>query len=310
MKRRTALATLSACAALPLRAAAQPAPINVTIRPLDAGAQVLYGNDLGLFTKAGLNLNLQITGSGSTLVDGIVGGAVDISTTSIISIEVAYKKGLPLTMVAPGAISDDRFPQTVDLVVDKSSPIHSAKDLPGKTIGVQPLGGVGQYAIAAWIDQHGGDSSKVKFVELTFPEVAPALGRGRVDAAFIAEPFATQAREMTRVLGTPMSAISKRWLGSAYFSTTAWASAHPDVVRRFAAVIAEAGDWANKNQSKSAEILSKYSKVDVATVLAMPRSRYIASIRAEDVQPSIDFLAKFKLIDGAYPAREIIFQAR
>jgi NitT/TauT family transport system substrate-binding protein len=308
MKRRTVLLALSAAAALPGRARAQSLPtVNALVLPLDAGAQLLYANDLGMFAKAGLNVNIQITGNGNTLVDAIVSGAADVSTTSIVTIEVAHRKGVPLTMIAPGAISDESYPQTVVVLVAKNSPIRTAKDLDGKTIGVQPIGGVGQYAIEAWMEKNGGDPAKSKYVEITFPQVAPALEAGRLDAAFMAEPFATQARATTRVLCQPMSAIAKRWLSSAYFTTTTWAGAHADVARKFAGVIAEAGDWGNKNQAKSAEILSKYSKVDLQTVLAMPRSRYPAAVTPAEVQPSIDFLAKYKLIDAGYPAREIIF---
>jgi len=47
-----------------------------------------------------------------------------------------------------------------------------------------------------------------------------------------------------------------------WFATTAWADAHPDLVRRFAAAMRETALWANRNPAQSLPILVKYIKLD------------------------------------------------
>jgi NitT/TauT family transport system substrate-binding protein len=134
------------------------------------------------------------------------------------------------------------------------------------------------------------------------------MAEGRIDAAFLIEPYATSFRATTRKLGWPYEAIGRHFLGAGYFSTQAWAAANPDLVQRFAAAIAEAGDWANKNEKLSAPILEKYAHVDADTLAVMHRAFYATTLSAADVQPTIDFAAKFKFIDGSFPAQDLIYK--
>ena len=69
----------------------------------------------------------------------------------------------------------------------------------------------------------------------------------------------------------------------------------------------DASVWGNKNHDKSAPILAKYAKVDTAVVLGLPRAIYAESFEAADIQP-IDFGAKYKLLDAAFPAKDMMYR--
>lgn len=213
-----------------------------------------------------------------------------------------------MTIVAPAAMNDAKRP-TNFLLVAKNSPIKTPKDLNGKTIGSSPLKSIGTYAVEAWMNAHGGDASTIKWADIPFPLCGEAVARGRIDAAFVIEPFATFARAQTTLLGRPYEAISPYFLGAAYFTTPAWASAHPDIVKKFAGALHEASVWANKSPAKSAPIVAKFSKVDEATVASMTRAVYAESLTPAIIQPSIDFGAKYKMLDSAFPAKDIIYHA-
>lgn len=94
-------------------------------------------------------------------------------------------------------------------------------------------------------------------------------------------------------------------------TTPAWASANTDLVQRFAAAIEEASGWANRirNHQKSAAILAKYAHVDADTLAQMSRAVYAETLAAADVQPTIDFGARFKILDASFPAAGMIFRA-
>ena len=310
MKRRSALAGLTAALLAP-RAAVRAqglTPLRLLGLPVDPCGALYYAKDLGLFEKAGLDVDISSPADYGIVVSALVSGSADIVYAQIMQGEQAFKKGLPLSMIAPAAINDQRHP-TNYLLVAKGSPIASARDLAGKTIGTSPLKSLGTYAVDAWVDLHGGDSSLHKWADVPFPLLGEALARGRIDAAFDIEPFATQALPTTRLLGRPYEAVSPYFLGAAYFTTTAWAAAHPDLVKRFVATLHEASIWGNRNHDKSAVIMAKYAKVDVATVLQTARAIYTDTLSAADVQPTIDFGAKYKLLDAAFPAKELIYHA-
>ena len=55
----------------------------------------------------------------------------------------------------------------------------TAKDLTGKTIAVQALRDFSELALHAWVDQHGGDWSTLKIVEVPQAAILGALSDGR-----------------------------------------------------------------------------------------------------------------------------------
>jgi len=309
LNRRASLLGLAAALAAPRAVRSQSlTQLRLLGLPVDPCGALYYAKDLGMFEKAGLDVDISTPADYGIVVSALEAGAADIVYTQIMQGEQAFKKGLPLTMIAPAAINDARHP-TNYLLVAKDSPIQSARDLAGKTLGTSPLKSLGTYAVDAWVDAHGGDSKQYKWADVPFPLLGEALARGRIDAAFDIEPFATQAKSTTRLLGRPYEAVSPYFLGAAYFTTPAWAAAHPDLVQRFVSAIRAASLWGNANHDKSAPIMAKYAKVDTATVLQLSRATYAESLRAADVQPTIDFGAKYQLLDAAFPAKDLIYHA-
>jgi NitT/TauT family transport system substrate-binding protein len=311
MKRSTAVMTLAALAAAgaarPLRAQSL-AKIKAFSTASDPSGCIFYAHDNGTFEKHGLDVTIAVSNDSSVAVSSVVSGTVDIGYTNIVSIEQAFKKGIPIVMIAPAAINDYRFP-TSWVIVAKDSPIKTPLDLQGKTLGTSPLKSLGDFATDAWVEKHGGDSTKLNWVEMPYVQCGPALSQGRIDAAFLIEPYATNFRETTRKLGWPYEAIANRFLGAGYFCTQAWAKANPDLVKRFGDAIAETGNWANHNRDQTALVLEKYAKVDPATLAVITRATYAQRLAAVDVQPTIDFGARFKFLDTGFPAADLIYHA-
>jgi NitT/TauT family transport system substrate-binding protein len=310
MNRLTVLATLAgaaAAAARPLGAQGLP-QIRAVATALDQSGALYYAHDLGMFAKHGLNVVIMTPNDNALAVPSVVSNAVDIAYTNILAIERAYSKGLPVTLIAPAAVNDSRWPNNY-LLVPKNSPIKTPADLQGKTLGTSPLKNLGDTATNAWVQLHGGDPAKVKWVEIPYIACGEAMDAGRIDGAFIVEPYATRLRGSTRLLGRPYEAIGNRFLGAGYIASKQWATEHPDLVSRFVAALREASGWANANHAKSAVILEKYSKVDADTVAHMTRAVYAETLVPAEVQPTIDFAAKYKFLDEAFPATDLIWKA-
>jgi len=313
-KRCAMISRLCSCVALVALLFSGPAtaqtlaPIHVATIPIDSGSEAFYAKDTGIFEKNGLDATVQPITNGPAIIAGVVGGAIDVGFSNLVSLEAAYKKGVPIVLIAAAGLYLDSAPTTL-LMVDKDSTVKTGKDLDDKIIATNGLKNIGQYAPAAWVDQNGGDSSTVKFVEMPFPEMAGALAQHRIDAAIIAEPTLSDAKATTRVLGKPYSAIGKEYLIGAWFASAAWAKAHPDLVAKFAASMHDTAVWANANQPKSAEILAKYATIDPAVAAKMTRAKFAETLTPALVQPTIDITAKYKGIDAPFPAQTMIYQA-
>jgi NitT/TauT family transport system substrate-binding protein len=299
------LAGGAALGALPIPALAQAQPLHLATIALESASEVLYARDMGFLSKAGLDPDIQLMVNGTAIAAAIVSKSIDIGYVTLDALASIHQKGIPLVVVAP--CTEYLSPTTTGaLMVAADSAIHQAKDLNGKIIAVVALNGVTHLAIQAWMDQNGGDSKSVKYVELPQPSVTAALAAGRVDAAYAGEPFITMAKKTARVLIYGTDGIAKHYLSSAWIASPQWATDHPDVVNRFVSAIHETAVWATKNPAKAAELFAGYSKQDPAIVAATARVRFVENLTPALMQPIIDVSAKYNGFKS-FPAQEIIY---
>jgi NitT/TauT family transport system substrate-binding protein len=290
-------------------AATQTLPqLRIETIPFDAGSEAFYAKDMGFFSKAGLDVTVTPVGNGPAIAAAVASGAIDIGFSNALSVETAYKRGLPFVFVAPAAMYASAAPTSV-LMVPNDSPIKTARDLNGKTLAVNGLKNIAEYAPSLWIEQNGGDPATVKFVEIGPTEIPAALAEHRVDAAFVAEPQITEAKSTSHVLAKAYDAVGDGWMIAGYFTTRDWADQHPDVLRRFERAMRETAAWANANPEKSASILAKYTKLDPALVRASVRAKFGDTLEAPAIQPTIDLAAHFKIFP-TFPAQELIYTAK
>jgi NitT/TauT family transport system substrate-binding protein len=308
MKRQYALGLIGAglaTAASPLGASAATA-VRLTTLPVDGTALAFYANDLNYFQDAGLDVTIQTVANGAVITASVISNSIDIGWSNIISLAAAYKRGLPVSIIGAGGMSVTGSLAT-QLMVRKDSPIHTAADLSGKVIGTTGLADVGQLAPELWVDKNGGKASTVKFIEVPFPQLPAALEAGRVDAAWLAEPFIHAAEPFARTLATCFDAVAPRWMLGAWFATPAYISANRGVVDVFRTVITKTATWANANHDQSAVILAKYSHLDPAVVKEMHRITYATRPEAALIQPAIDLAARYGAIAASFPAQELMY---
>jgi NitT/TauT family transport system substrate-binding protein len=279
--------------------------LKIATTPIDIGAQPFYAMDEGFFKSAGIDADTQIISNGGAITAAVVGGSIDIAQSNVVTLATAHQQGLDLVIIAPAGAYSNKAPTTA-LVVAKNSPIKTAKDLNGKIIAGNGLKNITQVGAFAWMAKNGGDPSTTKFIELPFPQMPAALTAGRADAAVLTEPdlSAAIADGTVRVLGNCYDGIANNFLVGAWFTTAAWAKAHPDAVKRFQAVMEKTSAWANKNQAASGAILTKYTKI--AASPNMKRSLYGTKLDGPSMQPLVDASAKYGVLTKTFPAADMI----
>jgi NitT/TauT family transport system substrate-binding protein len=291
-----ALVTLVAFSASAPTVAQSTATLRIGMIPIQPAAGVYYAQENGFFAKAGLNVEITQNPSTPALASAVLSGTYDISYATVATLATAHSKGLPFVMIAPG-ISDSSVHFGGAIMVSMTSTLKTAKDLNGKTLGAAGLNTIAEYLPRAWIDKNGGDSSTVKFVEMPFPVTADAIAAGRVDGAYMVEPFVTIAelKHLAKIMTLGDDAISpSEYLATGWFTTAEWAKAHPDAVLRFQRAMAEAAAWANANPDKVAPILAKDLKVDPALVAQARKPYYPDKMLPAQIQPWIDITAKYE----------------
>lgn len=280
--------------------------IHIATLPIDAGAEVFYAADQQYFEAAGVDATIDTLANGGAIIAAVVSGAMDVGYANLFSISQAYAHGLPVTVIAGAGLSVKGSP-TAEIVVAKDSMIRTAKDLNGKVFGTEGLKTISEFAPRNWIDRNGGDASTVKFIELGFPETLAALDAHRVDAVMLPEPFLTSVKPSVRILADAYPAIADRFMIGAFFTSTAWAHAHPEALKRFRQALHEAAVWGNANRDLSAKSLAQHSKIPLATLATMGRVTYATTLDPGLVQPMVDLCYKYHAIDNVFPAKALLY---
>jgi NitT/TauT family transport system substrate-binding protein len=281
-------------------------PVRIATFAVENAMGCFYAKDAGFFAKAGIDADVQIMQGGSAVVAAVVSNAIDIGYSAFDTLAAIHQKGVPLVVIAPGP--EYLSPATTHdaaLVVAENSTIHQAKDLNGKIVATNTLHSLSDIAPRLWMDQNGGDSTTVKFVEVPFSAMSAALEAGRIDAGWIVEPSLGVVKN-GRVVFYGYDVIAKHFLLGAWFTTAQWAKDHSDAVKRFAAAIRETAAWANKNPEKSGEILAKYTKIDPSVIAMMVRAHFADQLTPALMQPLIDVSAKYNGF-ARFPAEELLY---
>jgi ABC-type nitrate/sulfonate/bicarbonate transport system substrate-binding protein len=302
--RLLAAALLTIAVSAPAAAQTPPlVPLHIATTPTDTGAQLYYAVELGLFKKAGFDVEITTLNVGATIAAGVAAGSFDFAQSAVSALALAHLKGVSGVIVAPGGLYNSKLP-TSELIVGKASSYVKPADLVGKVVAVNALKSITSIAVDAWLDSNGLKPDSVKFLELPFSEANVALSSGRIDAAFTAEPaLGVALQNGARIIGHPYDSIAPSFLISAWYTTAEYAKAHPDIVKKVAQVLAEAGTWANAHQADSALILTKYTKI--ADSGKMRRIIYADKLNAAQVQPLIDASAKYGVTEKTFPASDL-----
>ena len=311
MDRARLLRTLAAAPlaiASPRAARAQTAPaIRVAATANDTYAEAYYADQLGAFKKAGLDVTIQTFTAGGPVTTAVASGAADIGIAGPPTIAAAALHGIPFQYVAAGGLYTADRPAT-GLVVAADGPIRSAKDLEGQNVAVGAIKDGNWLAASAWIDAHGGDSTKVKFVELPFAEMGPAIKRGTIASGTLPEPSQTRAMQTggLRVLGHHFDVFGERIMIGGWFARADWIAANGALAKRYAAVMVQMARFGNARPAETAPLLAAVSKIDDETMRSMIRCRYGETLTAAAFQSQLDLAVKYKVIDRPVDGNDLI----
>lgn len=304
-------AFLSATAALVLGAGAagqaQTVPLRIGIGPSDAYGEASYGVDAGIFQSAGLDVEITGFNSGTTAQAAMLAGQIDIVGTTPLPIANAVIRGIPLVLVAAGAVNTAKASQSI-MCVRKDSPIRTAQDLIGKTVCFNAIRTGSELALDAYLSKNGVDISRVRTIEVSAAEMGAAVERGTVDAFVAGEPALSSALRANnvRVFVDPMQYIAPRFMYSAWFSSPAFVQRNPDLIKRFTQTMYAVAKWANTHHAETAVIIARYTKLDVGDVNHMIRADFSESLRLSELQPLLDEAAKFNYISRPMQASELL----
>ncbi|BCB89929.1 ABC transporter substrate-binding protein [Phytohabitans suffuscus] len=226
--------------------------VTLASSPLGHLAPIYIAQDRGIFAKHGLKVEVDTETSDLTSVPSVLAGKVDFATGDLTTLIVARSKGLDVKAVVPASASTGKAGADYGaLVVSGKSGITSPKQLDGKTVAVNILTNIAAAAAREAIRADGGDPESVKLVEIPFPQVPAAISEGRVDGAWVVEPFLSAAKAQGAVpVGWGFTDLAEDLTVSAWYTSGAFAKQKPQVASAFRDAVREAYAYAREHEDE------------------------------------------------------------
>jgi NitT/TauT family transport system substrate-binding protein len=215
----------------------------------------------------------------------------------------ANQQGLK-TQVASGIVdfASTGDADTQDLVVTQGSPIHSMKDLDGKTVGLLAIGNVDQAKVSELIDQGGGNSASVKFIAVPPTGFTSLLKSGAIAAGEVSEPNVTidvrKPNSGLRILSPVNATTDAGEPAQVLFALSSWTTSHQALIAKFRTALQQGIAWVNDkaNASALALLVSKNSGVPANLVGSVRLGTFNTQITPAGVQAQAALMKRQHLL--------------
>ncbi len=321
----TIAASLTACSSnAPAAAGGGPTPSTskpVTVRvqaQSSISAEPLYvGIEKGFFKEEGLNVEMVDMPDISAATAALDSGKLELEFAPIISAMTAVKNGAQLTIVsaadginpagknAPEA--EKRNYTSSGVYAGKDSGITSIKDLEGKTVGVPEIKGLPDGTISSLMLDAGKDPSKVQFIKSDFVSSLEGLKSGKLDAAFLVNPFSIAADQagLLRILNPTIEFFPAGFSSATWTGSTKWVTDNPQVVQAFQRAMVKSATYANKNLDEiKAHVITRAGLK--LTPQQLPQSYFPTTVDAKALDGIKKKLIKSGFYDEDFDTRTIV----
>ncbi|MBO0805202.1 MAG: ABC transporter substrate-binding protein [Nocardiopsaceae bacterium] len=289
-------------------AAADPGPLgkttlNVSVVPALDSAGFFVALKEGLFAKQGLTINYTPATSSDTVINEQVAGKFDITGGNYVSyIQHYISDHQPLEIVAEGSLMQEG---TQALYTMPDSKITTLSALRGHVLGINAPGNINYLLAASVLTENGIPLDSVRFpsAPIPFPMMGAALASGKVAAAALPEPFATEI--MQKYGAVPLADLNQgatqNFPIQGYVVTRSWAKHNPGTLKAFLAALKQGQKIADTNQAAARKAMESLSgpmagQVTTAVGATMTLNDYPLGIDPKRLQRVPDVMLQFGLL--------------
>jgi NitT/TauT family transport system substrate-binding protein len=285
-----------------------PATISVALAQVSASVCMKVSDDRGLFKDAGLTLKfVPPAASGSAQIAQVVNGQLTAGFGGYTSVISAVASGVGVVLTN----SMERDTETaIAVIVGKKSGVTRFRDLEGKTVGINALGGSWEINTREAIALDGGDPSKVKLVPVGFGDQSAALASNRVDAITTAQPVVVGLTSAGyKNIGNPQAALmgAQGTSGGGIFMSKKYVEANPDIVKRFVETAQKGNEYCNDpaNADLMVKEISAFTDLPADLVKKAPLPDFDATLDTAETKKWVDAMAKYDIVKKAPAADQV-----
>jgi NitT/TauT family transport system substrate-binding protein len=262
--------------------------------------------DKGLFKAEGLNVKVEIVANSNATTAPLLAGTLDFTSENWVGmyIQEMTNPKLGLKVIADNFQATDNI---AAIVVPKGSKITSVKQLAGKNIALPGKGtSIGPLSVDVLLNSYGvkatAASPQYKTVVTPFPDMPAVLAQGKVDAAWVTEPFVTVAEEAgAHVLAYTYNGALKNFPIGPWATTESFADKNPQAVKEFTAAITKAQQMAASDPAlvrTEEPVWIKTLKPAIANVMA--QGTYDSTVNLTSLQRVADVMEDYGFLPASF----------
>lgn len=260
------------------------------------------GIEEGIFAEHDLDVSIVAINSMGEGVPLLLQGTAQAIYGDIQNGILAVKEGVPIQVAAPTSFAPSELPEDGvgfgNLLALASSDINAVKDLEGKTIGTNTIGGQAYMEYLSFLENEGVDIDAIKWVEVPGPQLLQSLRQGTVDSVTVGEPHGTSA-----LLDGDVKVVASADLAFAGSAAFAWytsrqfAAENQDVLARFQDAMIEANTLANDDRAVAEKTLASYTELRPEVISAVRLPHFAERpFEANDLASTEERMVKFDVL--------------
>ena len=250
-------------------------------------------HDMEFFARHGLETELIFIASSSHGVPALLAGEIPIYSGSPETAAQAAAAGTDVVIIASSE------PTPYKLIVQPG--IKNVRELKGKKIGTDRVGGSSYYATRRMLERLGLKPGEVEFMQVTGGgnQRVAAFRSGILSGVVSTVERFERAAIPYNVLADAIE-MGIRSIGSSYITTRSFRDQNRDTVQQFIAGLVEANQWVKnpKNRSAVLQIVSRRLRTDDPAVLDLNYRIYVGPLstypytKLDDLRTNLTDLAE------------------
>ncbi|WP_283134212.1 ABC transporter substrate-binding protein [Rhizohabitans arisaemae] len=270
--------------------------LTIGVVPVPSAAPLYIAMEKGFFDQEGIKIKTLPIQAPQAVMPQILNGSIDTFMSSYVSfLSINDSEQAKLRLLADAQAGKSGIH---NIVVLKDSAIKEPKDLKGKTIAVNALKALGELTMSAQLQVHGLTPLDVDFVAVPFDQQIASLETGKVDAAWLVEPFLSGAQTKlgVRTIIDTIAGPTADLPLDGWAATEEWVTKHPKTAAAFTRALAKGQKIAAEDRNAINRIIPTYTKISAEAAAAMGMGVYSTSLSPQRVQRVADLMFRFQYL--------------
>jgi NitT/TauT family transport system substrate-binding protein len=280
--------------------------LTIAAVPAADSAGLYIAAQRGLFAAEGLHVKIVPAISSAVVIQDQLDGKYDITDGNYVSYILANaQQHANLQILAAGSIME---PRCQEILIPVGSSIRTISGLRGKRIGVNVLNNIGAVLVGATLRDYGMSLADVHLVPIPFPDMAAALKKHQVDAAWLPEPFITGAEETVGAepLADLDAGAAQALPIAGYVVTKTWLEKYPKTAAAFRKALVEAQRIADTDPAAVEQAMVAYSGVSATAAAVMAEPEFPLGTDPVLIQRVANLMVQSGLISKPYQVKQMI----